>query len=164
MTLVTGWERVDDPARIAALEASGLLHRSEKERLDILCATTAQMLEVPTCQVNVLDATSQYHLGSYPPKSAWERIKPLVDSGCQVVVLRRGPVMINDAREDALLCNISPVMTGEILAYMGTPIFHDGHVIGTFCVADANVRDWNEMDLRILQALGRKAELSIDYL
>jgi GAF domain-containing protein len=161
---VTSGERLDDPRRLAALQASGLLHRTESERLDILCAATAQMLDVPICQVNVLDATSQYHLGTYPPKELWARIAPAVDSGCQVVVMRRGPVAINDAREDAVLCHITPVITGQIRSYLGTPILHDGHVVGTFCVADEKVRDWNELDLRVLQALGRKAELAVDFL
>ena len=155
-----GTSTLTQPARLAALEASGLLrHDNPRDRLNLLCATAAAILAAPIVEVNVLTGTQQITVGRYPPAAQWG-VVDVAESGCQVVVEAGRAVVVPDMREHPVMCALPVVKSGEARAYLGVPITHDGMVIGSFCALDVKTRQWSSWDECNLRELARLAGLA----
>ena len=58
--------RADDPDRLSAIERSGLLRHTQHERLNRLCYTATELLDVDAAQINVLTDTQQVYVAEWP--------------------------------------------------------------------------------------------------
>jgi phosphoserine phosphatase RsbU/P len=150
---------LDDSRRIDALRQSGLLRHDPSGRLDLLCEMAGRMLQVPIAQVNVLDGTTQYTVGKYPPSG--RRSIEVANTGCQEVIRSADVVNIPDMLQHPVLCQI-PIVGEGARAYLGVPIWHEGHVIGSFCVLANEVREWAHYDVAGLMGLAKLARLSVE--
>ncbi|HEX5939751.1 MAG TPA: hypothetical protein VFZ12_05285, partial [Dehalococcoidia bacterium] len=55
----------------------------------------------------------------------------LDDSLCTVTAALSGPLAIEDARTDARVRDLPPVVGGQVVAYLGIPLTtHEGRVVG----------------------------------
>lgn len=151
--------RLDGSARLEALRASGLLRHDLKGRLDLLCETAAEILRVPFSQVNILDDRVQMSVGKWPPDD--DRITEVAHSACKEVVVAGQPIVVPDMLVHPVLCMIPFVQETGGRAYLGVPIYFDGQVLGSFCVADQVVRRWTAWDVAGLQGLARLAGLAV---
>jgi diguanylate cyclase (GGDEF)-like protein len=78
-----------------------------------------------------------------PQPWADARETPLSHSFCQHVVANGAPLVIEDAREDPVLCSNLAIRDLDVIAYAGFPIFAPtGHVLGSLCAIDAQPRAW----------------------
>ncbi len=94
--------------------------------------------------------------------AAADRETPVSVSFCRHVVHGGGPVVIDDARDDARVCDNPAVAAGHVRAYAGYPLTSpDGQVLGAFCLVDTSPRQWSATELDSLADLAAAAESEI---
>jgi GAF domain-containing protein len=72
------------------------------------------------------------------------------------VVLRQEPLIIEDARNDPLVCENLAIPDLGVAAYLGVPLATpEGHVLGSLCAIDTEPRAWSEDDLLTLQDIAQ---------
>lgn len=147
--------RVDDPERVAAVNATGLLDAAESPGLRRLTRLASRLLGVPTALVSlVLDDRQVFasHLG-LPPRWAELGQTPLTHSFCQHVVDGDQPLVVTDAREHPLVKDNLAITEIGVIAYAGMPIRVDGQTLGAFCAIDGSPHEWSAEDLSVLEDL-----------
>lgn len=156
---------VRDPARLAALRATGVLDTPADAVLDRLTRHAARVLAAPVAMVSLVDEHRQF-LGSYvgiPEPWATAREFPLCQSICQYVVASAAPLIIDDARRHALLHDHPAVHDLGVAAYAGVPIVtQSGAVLGSFCAVDVTPRHWTPADVDVLTDLASAATAVLD--
>ncbi len=151
---------INDPERLRALHATGLLDSPVEEVYDRITRAAAQALDAPHALVSLVDIDRQYFksfagLGELTEK---ERQTPLNRSVCQYAVANGTPLILEDARTDPVFKNHPAVLDGTLVAYLGIPLI-DGHGngIGTLCVYDEKPRLWSTGHVQILSDLAELA-------
>ena len=144
-------QALTSPARLAALRNTGLLETAADDRLDVFTRLAAQVLDVSTVLISLVDAKRQYFKSvagnGGSPSAGWN---PLDASFCQDVVGTGMPLVMADARNDPVFAESGTKVT----AYAGVPLItEDGHVLGALCAFDEKPRDWSERDIGVLTAL-----------
>jgi len=139
------------PARLAALHKTGLLDTPEEERFDGFTRLAAQILDVPTVLISLVEANRQFFKSVTSTTSAatagWN---PLEASFCEDVVGTGQAVLLVDARTEPKLSGRCP----RVRAYVGVPLVTDGgSVLGALCALDESPREWTGRDLAMLTAL-----------
>ena len=156
---------IEDPARVAAVAATGLLDSPASPALDRLTRMTTQLLGVPSSVVTLIDRNRQFFAGSsdYGDSALPKRETPLEYSFCQHVVAQAAPMVVTDARQHPLLFDNPAVLEDGVLAYAGMPLISsDGHALGSFCAFDTKAHEWSARDLQILQDLAQAAMTEIE--
>lgn len=152
-----------DPARLAALAATGLLESPPGEALDRLTRLAARLLRTPVALLSLVDDRRQVfacHTG-LPDALAAARETPLDASICRMVVAAGEPLVVGDAPADPRLAG-HPMVEFGVRAYAGFPVrAAGGHVVGSFCVADFEVREWDADALDTLRELAELASLEV---
>lgn len=64
---------------------------------------------------------------------------------------RSEPLIITDSVQHALVCDNLAVEQLGVAAYLGVPLVHEAHVLGSFCVIDDKPRGWTKSDLASLK-------------
>jgi PAS domain-containing protein len=158
-----------EPARLAALEASGLLDRASTEALERIARVTARALGAPAAQVNVITADAQVPVAcaarSGPVPPSWSQPAPIDNSYCQYVVASGEPLIVRDAPRDAFVADSPATAIHGVGAYAAVPIrapaSRGGHVLGSLCVIDVAPHDWSEEQLALLDDFGAMAAQQI---
>ena len=144
---------VHDGERLQALNDEGLLAGAPEPIFDRFARLAARVAEAPTALVSVVTEDRQYFAGlcGIPQPWADERQTPLSHSFCQHVVANGAPLVIEDSREDPVLCSNLAIRDLTVVAYAGFPIFApSGHVLGSLCAIDATPRVWQRDHLEAL--------------
>jgi ActR/RegA family two-component response regulator len=154
-------EVVQAPERLEALRETGLLDSPAESSFDRLTRLTQRLLAAPTALVSLVDRDRQFFksqagLGE-PYASA--RQTELSHSFCQWVVAAREKLVVEDARQHAVLKSNLAVRYMNVQAYAGVPIHaKGGEVIGSFCAIDHTARKWTEEELETLKDLAQVTE------
>jgi diguanylate cyclase (GGDEF)-like protein/PAS domain S-box-containing protein len=161
-----GPSRLSDPARLAAVEATGLVDAPSREALDRLTRLAARLLNAPTALVSLVDTKRQFFASAIGLAEPWATIRetPVADSFCQYVVKTDAPFVVEDATSHPVVYDHRAVEDLKIIAYAGMPLrTMEGHVLGSFCVIDDHRRQWSHEDLETLQdlALAVSAEIEL---
>lgn len=146
---------ISDPARLAALRESGLLHAEPSESFDRLTRLAARLLGVPVAFVSLVDADRRVLLSATGLSGAWAGLHetPLAHSLCSHVVDRSAPLIVEDARNVAHLDD-TVIAAQDVIAFAGMPLTTaDGHTLGALCAVDAAPRRWLQHDLDALADL-----------
>ena len=151
---------IREPERIDALQASGLLDRSQDAIFDCLTRVAAKAVNVPVVLVSLVEADRQWfasQVGMAQPYCSL-RQTPLSHSFCKHVVALKQPLIINDAREHPLVKSNPAIADLGVVAYAGIPLLGAGnHVLGSFCAIDHKPRNWTDDEISILQDLAEVA-------
>ena len=153
-----------DPARLAALAATGLLDSPPAEVFDRLTRLAARLLRAPMAALSLLDDRRQFFMSQcgFPPPLA-VRDTPLEHSVCRRVVASGGPVTVSDAACEPWLADNPAVAMLGVRAYAGHPVTtRDGQVLGSFCVYDVHPREWDGEALETLRELAELAALEVE--
>lgn len=153
-------EALADPDRLEALRATGLLSPGISDALDDLARLARDVLGVPVALATLVDPDGQSFIGSCGLEEPWasSRRMPLAYSFCQYVVADASPLIVSDARDDAVLRHSRAVTELRMTAYAGFPILDDGgQVLGSFCALDTEPRDWSDTELSQLEVMARVA-------
>jgi PAS domain S-box-containing protein len=154
-----------DPARLAALAATGLLDSAPVEVFDRLTRLAARLLRAPMAALSLLDDRRQFFMSQcgFPAALASARESPVEYSACRRVVATAGPILVADATREPWLAE-SPLVTElGVRGYAGYPVTtRDGQVLGSFCVADTRPREWDGDALETLRELAELAPLEVE--
>lgn len=148
--------RLDDPDRLAALHATGLLDSPTEESFDRLTRLASRLLGTPVALVSLVDDERQFFKSQVGLREPWasERQTALSHSFCQHVVASGEPLVISDARTDETVAGNPAIDDLGVVAYAGYPIrTQTGTVVGSFCVVDDQPRDWAPGELQTLADL-----------
>ncbi len=145
-------EALDDPGRLAALAATGLLGSAPTPGFDRLTRLAARLLRAPVSLVSLVDDHRQFFKSAAGLPEPRET--PLSHSFCQHVVRLGESFVVEDAAHDARVAGNLAISELNVAAYAGVPlVLADGHVLGSFCVIDTVPRTWSQDDLEVLAEL-----------
>lgn len=150
----------DDPARVDAVRATGLLDAPRDERFERLARLAATVLQAPLAVIALVDAEREFLVAQtgVPEPYATRREWPLTHSLGRYAVANGAPLVVADARADDVLRDSPAVGELGIVAFAGVPLTSgSGRVVGTLAVADRSPRAWIDGDLDLLQELARVA-------
>lgn len=150
--------RLDDPDRLQALQASGLLEKTITERLDHLAFAASRLLLADACQINALDDIHQRTVVGFPPGD-WP-VLPVELTGCVEVVLSGKPFVVDDAVEHPVTCTQPWAETFR--GYMGAPVTYGGEIIGSICVLTSEPRNWKAYEVSALEGVARLVGMSLE--
>jgi GAF domain-containing protein len=149
-------------ARVAALDGTGLMSADSKATLDSVASLTAEALAAPFAAVSLLDGERQFLAGSNVALEADARWRPVGQSICQYTVVSGIPFIVDDATVHPLLANHPAVLSGEVGAYAGVPLFsEDDHAVGTLYIWDNRPRRWTSGQIIVLQDMADLAGAKI---
>ncbi|BBX04456.1 GAF domain-containing protein [Mycolicibacterium moriokaense] len=152
---------ISDPDRLHALDATGLLDSPRDEAFDRITRAAADALDVRLAALTLIAADRQYFLstlGMANMSSPADRSIPLDQSIDKYTVADGNPLVLEDARSDAVFMKHPVVRSGAVAAYLGIPLMsRGGHAIGTLCVYDDKPRQWGTGHIQILSDLAQVA-------
>ncbi|AFM16118.1 GAF domain-containing protein [Mycolicibacterium chubuense NBB4] len=150
---------VNDPDRLNALYATGLLDSPPEQIYDRITRAAADALDAPYSAVSLVDVDRQFFKSTAGMDiGGGERQTPLDQSVCQYAVANGSPLVLEDARNDPIFKNHPVVRSGAVVAYLGIPLMdHTGHAIGTLCVFDNKPRLWSTGHVQVLGDLAALA-------
>ena len=149
-------EAVQNAARLAALRRTLLLDSPPEEVFDRLTRLATSALHVPAAMVSLVDGERQFFKSSVGLPEPWASLRqtPLSHSFCKHAVASGEPLVVSDARRDALVRDSSGISELGIVAYAGVPLMTDeGCALGAFCVMDGRPREWKQEDIDLLRSL-----------
>ena len=123
---------------------------------DRLTRLAAQLLRVPVALVSLVDDQRPFCPGPTGPGDGpgkpWAT--PPSHYLCRHVVETGEPLLINDARNHALVRDNPALAAMKFAAYAGLPLKTDeGHTLGCFCVIDHQPRVWQPGEIGLLSEL-----------
>ena len=134
------------PARLRALQTSGLLDTPPEEVFDRLTRLARATAGAPVALFSLLAPDRQFVKSASGSAGPWggQRELPLSLSFCKHVVLSGAPLVIADLRNHVLIQE-DPALTGSNLAaYLGQPVrAPDGEIVGTISVYDPQPHYWS---------------------
>jgi signal transduction histidine kinase len=148
-------EKVRDPIRLSALRRLNLLDTPAEAAFEWISRLATTILDVPVALISLVDGNRQFFkscIGLSEPYSQW-RETPLSTSFCKHVVMTSEPLILADARKDRVHRVNGAIEELGAVAYMGFPLLHDGHVLGSFCVIDKKEHHWTEEEISIVRDL-----------
>lgn len=152
--------RVADPARLAAVAATGLLDTAAEEPFDRLARLASVTLNAPLAFVTVVDEQRSFWkscIGVDASGSA-DRQNSVEESFCQYVVGSGAELVVGDAASDPRTRENPSIEGMGVAAWAGFPLrAPGGEVLGSFCVVDTKVRTWTDRDVEILRTLAHAA-------
>lgn len=149
---------IDDPGRLAALDATGLMDSDDDEDLDIVTRLAARILKTPVALVSLVDERRQFFKSQVGLPDPWSKSRetPLSHSFCQWVVSSDQELTVSDARSHQVLSKNGAVSDLGVVAYAGVPLkASSGETIGSFCAIDTDPHPWSDDDMATLRDLGQ---------
>jgi hypothetical protein len=146
-------ERLSEPERLEAIEATGLVGVKEDPVLHRLTRLAARALGAPVGLLSLVTEDRQFFASSWGLPEPWssERGTTLLHSFCQHVVVSNLPLLVSDARKHPLVQGNLAVEDLDVIAYIGIPVVDDdGRTLGSFCVIEHEPRRWRGEDVEIL--------------
>ncbi len=143
----------NEGARLAALQASGLVDSPQESVFDRLTWLAAQATGCPIALITLLTAQRQWYKSRHGVDITGT---PRELAFCNHAILQSGPFIVEDATRDARFAD-NPYVTGDqhVRFYGGIPLVDaGGHAFGTLCVVDTEPRRLRERELRALKELG----------
>jgi diguanylate cyclase (GGDEF)-like protein/PAS domain S-box-containing protein len=153
-------EQDEDPARIEALRATGLLEDPVDESLDALARLAARLLDAPLALVSLVDLDREFVTAQVGLPVPWAERRgwPLTHSLARFAVANNAPLVVADARVDPVLRESRAVEELGIVAYAGVPLTTSaGVAVGALAVADRRARAWTQDELELVHELARLA-------
>ncbi len=141
---------VQDPRRLAAVTASGLLDLPPVEGFDRITRIGKALLTVPATFVSLVEGHRDFYLShcGFGEPLASER-QMTGQTFCHFTIEGERPLIIPDTRADPRYANVPTVKSLGVAAYLGAPlVLRSGEVIGAFCAIDFVPRAWSDSDVR----------------
>jgi GAF domain-containing protein len=146
-------QKLEDPARLAAIEKTGLVGVKEDPVLHRLTRLAARSLDAPVALLSFVAADRQFFASSWGLPEPWasDRGTDLLHSFCQHVVVSNQPLLVTDARKHPLVQGNRAIEDLDVIAYVGVPMNDsEGNTLGSFCVIDHEPRQWKAADVELL--------------
>lgn len=155
-----------DPARLETLWKTGLLDSAPEEAFDRIARLAERLLDVPVVLVSLVDKDRQFFKSVIGLAEPWaSRCEtPMEYSFCRYSVTTGAPLIVDDARRNALVADSPAIEEIGVVAYAGYPVVAvDGHVMGNLCVIDSEPRTWRDWELELLGELTAMVATEVRY-
>ena len=161
---------LNDPARLAALDALDVVGRPPIAELDELAQSAAGQLRAPSAIISLLGADCQHFPGVSGlggGHAATTRSGLSYDySFCKYVIATERALEVGDALRHPLTRNSPSATERGVRSYLGVPMrTRNGVLVGTVCVFDTFTRKWTADDhaklARIAQLAMRTMERQV---
>jgi len=162
--VVAGQQPLQDTARLEALQRYSATDLRAEASFDRLTRLASKMLDAPIALVNILDDEKQFCKSAFGMEAEDASNLPNNLTFCWRTVATNKPYVVGDLTKDTYLKD-NPFVTGQpgIRSYLGIPLqTEDGYAIGTLCVLDLKVREWEEIDINTLRDLAATVMIEID--
>jgi len=145
----------DEAGRLAALQELDILDSAPEQLYDDVVALAAAICRVPIAIINLVDADRQWGKALVGLESSEA---PREASFCaRTIVAPDGMLVVPDTLADeAWATNAQVLGAPHLRFYAGAAIVHDGHAVGSLCVADRTPRTLRESEQEALQVLARQ--------
>ncbi|MBD0739361.1 GAF domain-containing SpoIIE family protein phosphatase [Streptomyces sp. CBMA29] len=156
---------LSDPARLAALDASGMVGSTPERVFDDLTRLAVSVTGAAISAITFVGESRTYwksvsHL-PYGDVESWQN--EVGDSFCYFAVGANGPFVVEDAEKDPRTAGHPAIGPWSVGAWAGFPIMTtDGQAIGTMCVIDAGPRVWTLRELETMSVLARAVSNEIN--
>ena len=151
-----------EAARLAALEALGVLDSAPQAEFDALVKAASLVCQTPISLISLVDDHRQWFKANVGLPGVSETPREM--AFCAHAILDGEVLVVPDATQDARFID-NPLVTGqpEIRFYAGAPLrLRDGHQVGTLCVIDRRAREINSSQLDILRCLAVAAANALE--
>ena len=155
--------RRDDPARLAAVRATGLLDSEVEEVFDRLTRLAVRILGIPAAFISLVDADRDFYksaCGFGEPLSATRELNG--PTFCHYTIQKTTPLVIPDTAADPVYRNVPTVRTLGVAAYVGVPLVVAGQAIGAFCAIDMKPHAWTSHEVEVLVELAASANREVE--
>ncbi len=154
---------LSDPARLAALQSTGLMDNYQaSDMLDSVACLTAEALAAPFAAVSLLDDSRELLAGCNVADRGFERLRSADQSIGKFTVVSGIPFIVDDATVHPLLAKLPVVLSGEVGAYAGVPIFSDDDdAVGSLCTWYPRPLNWTGGQILVLQDMADLASTKI---
>ena len=146
--------KLADPARLQAIEATGLLDITEDAVLHRLTKLAAKTLGASVALMSLVEEDRQFFASSWGLPEPWasKRGTTLLHSFCQHVVVSNQPLLVTDARKHPLVQRNLAIEDLDVIAYVGVPLVDsEDNTLGSLCVIEHEPRQWGPQDVEILR-------------
>ncbi|WP_185844422.1 PP2C family protein-serine/threonine phosphatase [Nonomuraea sp. WAC 01424] len=148
--------QVYNPARLAALAATALMHTEPAPDLDNLCELAASASGTRRALVVLFDARHAFYKAAVGcgPLTLGQRSFPLHTDACPLLAGTSGPLVAEDTTRDARLAHLPDVRDKRVGAWAGFPLRSaDGLVLGGLSVLDEQPHPWTDGQIDTLTRL-----------
>jgi diguanylate cyclase (GGDEF)-like protein len=148
--------RLDDPHRLASLEALGALPPGPDDPFDRLSRMVASVVDAPVALISLVGDQRQQFVGAHGLASPWSETRqtPLSHSFCQHVVTSGAPLIVTDAHRDERVAGNRAIAELGVTAYLGVPLVTgDGQTLGSLCAISGTERAWDAAELDKMRVL-----------
>ena len=145
--------KLADPARLQAIDATGLLDITEDAVLHRLTKLAAKTLGASVALMSLVEEDRQFFASSWGLPEPWasKRGTTLLHSFCQHVVVSNQPLLVTDARKHPLVQRNLAIEDLDVIAYVGVPLVDSqDNTLGSMCVIEHEPRQWGAQDVEIL--------------
>jgi serine phosphatase RsbU (regulator of sigma subunit) len=156
---------LSDPARLAALRASGQIGSLPEAVFDDLTRLAAAVTGIPLSAITFVGEDRTYWKSvtilDYQGFDAWQNA--VGDSFCYFPVGTGEAFIVNDASTDPRTAGHPAIGPWGVGAWAGFPIMStDGQAIGSMCVIDPAPREWSPQELETLAILARAVSSEVN--
>lgn len=144
----------DEFFRIAALNALLPLQPSPEQRFNQYVAHAAAYFDVPFALFSLITLNRQWIVASHGTTMEWVERRFSI---CDHAIRSNDLLLVRDLREDFRFAR-NPFVSGApfLRSYAGTPlVLTSGYRIGTVCLLDTRIRDFDQSQCETLAALGK---------
>ncbi len=150
------------PSRLAALRSTGLMENTASVTLDTVALLAAEAIRAPFVAISLIDDNRELIAGCNVANNALERVRPANLSISKFAVVSGIPFIVEDATEHPLLASHPLVVSGQVGAYAGIPIFSDDdHAVGSLYAWDIRPVNWTGGQILVLQDMADLASAKI---
>ena len=154
---------VVDPARLAAVDSTGLLDTDAEAVFDRLTRLAVRLIGVPAAFISLVDEHRDFYKSACgfgePLASARELAGPTF---CHYAIQSTAPLVIPDTAADPTYRDVPTVRSLGVAAYVGVPLVVNGQPVGSFCVIDTRPRAWTPDELEVLTELAAAAQREVE--
>ncbi|WP_329065909.1 PP2C family protein-serine/threonine phosphatase [Streptomyces sp. NBC_01429] len=153
---------VFDPARLAAVAASGLLDTAPEGAFDDLAQLALVITGAQKAFFTVADGRRSFWKAALGIEPGGARENDIRDSPCHVLIGTGKELIAENAATDPRVRDLAAVDALGIGAWAGFPVVSpDGHVLGGFCVVDKDPRPFTGEQSHALRTLARSVSSEI---
>lgn len=151
-------ERIDERARLRALDALHVLDTPREERFDRLVQLVKELFHVPVAAVTFID---ENRLWAKAITGVPTRQMPREDSVCTYTIRQDGPTVVEDLKADDRFNTSDFLMNTGLRFYAGQPLHNGDQRVGALCVMGFEERQMSDAELRLLRALADWVEAEL---
>lgn len=157
----TAEDHNDEPARLAALAASGAMDTRHHRLYADTARQAANAFDTRYAQVSWIHADTVFAPGALLPAAAVTDGIARGSTICTLLVEQQGPLVIDDLFIDPRAEALPLVQQHGLRFYAGVPLRHEGQVIGSLCIVDDQPRQLSTQDQALLERMAEKLMLAI---